>query len=297
MEKDNRQRGDRLVLVTGATGHQGGAVARHLLERGFRVRAVTRDPNKAAARALAERGAEVVRGDMDDPKSLEPALRDAAGVFSVQNFWETGFDREVRQGIALADLAKAAGTGHFVYSSVGSAHRNTGLSHFESKWHIEEHIRASGLPHTVVRPVFFMDNWENPMLRDMVLSGVLAQPLSPDRPFQQVAVDDVGAFAAMIFENPDEWLGRSIDLAGDDRTISEVAETFGRVIGRPVRYVQLPWDQYREAAGEEYAHMFRWFEDVGYEADVPALRRVATQLTSFEQYLRAHNWASAPQPA
>jgi len=297
MEKDNRQRGDRPVLVTGATGHQGGAVARHLLERGFRVRGVTRDPNKAAARALAERGAEVVRGDMDDPRSLEPALRDAAGVFSVQNFWETGFEREIRQGIALADLAKAAGTGHFVYSSVGSAHRNTGLSHFESKWQIEEHIRASGLPHTVVRPVFFMDNWENPMLRDMVLSGVLAQPLSPDRPFQQVAVDDVGAFVAMIFENPDEWLGRSIDLAGDDRTISEVAETFGRVIGRPVRYVQLPWDQYREAAGEEYAHMYRWFEDVGYEADVPALRRVATQLTSFEQYLRAHDWASAPQPA
>jgi uncharacterized protein YbjT (DUF2867 family) len=297
MAKETQQRRDRLVLVTGATGHQGGAVTRHLLERGFQVRAVTRDPTKPAARALAERGAEVVRGDLDDPKSLEPALRDAAGVFSVQNFWETGFDREVRQGIALADLAKGAGTQHFVYSSVGSAHRNTGLSHFESKWQIEEHVRALGLPHTVLRPVFFMDNWEFPMLRDMVLSGALAQPLSPDRPFQQVAVDDVGAFAAMVFENRDEWLGRDIDLAGDDRSISEVADTFGRVIGRPVRYVQLPWDQYREAAGEEYAHMFRWFEDVGYEADVPALRRVATQLTSFEQYLRAHDWASAPQPA
>ena len=297
MAKDNQQRRDRLVLVTGATGHQGGAVARHLLERGFQVRAVTRDPTKPAARALAERGAEVVRGDLDDPKSLEPALRDAAGVFSVQNFWETGFDREVRQGIALADLAKGAGTQHFVYSSVGSAHRNTGLSHFESKWQIEEHVRASGLPHTVLRPVFFMDNWEFPMLRDMVLSGALAQPLSPDRPFQQVAVDDVGAFAAMVFENRDEWLGRDIDLAGDDRSISEVADTFGRVIGRPVRYVQLPWDQYREAAGEEYAQMYRWFEDVGYEADVPALRRLAPQLTSFEEYLRAHDWANAGQLA
>src|SRR5919197_780672 len=113
---------DRLVLVTGATGKQGGAVAR--------------DPTKAAARALAERGAEVVRGDLDDPTSLEPAIRGADGVYSVQNFWETGFEREVRQGTALADLAKAAGTGHFVYSSVASAHRKTGLEHFETKWQI-----------------------------------------------------------------------------------------------------------------------------------------------------------------
>ena len=292
---ESRHHTNRLVLVTGATGKQGGAAARHLLERGFRVRAVTRDPTKPAARALAERGAEVVAGDLDDPGSIEPAIRDADGVFSVQNFWETGFEREVKQGIALADLAKAAGTRHFVYASVGSAHRKTGLPHFESKWQIEEHIRAIGLPHTVLRPVWFMENWAG--FRDGIVNGTLALPLSPDRPFQQIAVDDVGAFAAMVFERRDEWLGRAIDLAGDERSVREVAETFGRVIGRPVRYVQLPWDQYQQAAGEEYTKMFRWFENVGYDADVAALRQVAPQLTPFDQYLRSHAWEGAAQLA
>ena len=178
---DSRQHTNRLVLVTGATGRQGGATARHLLARGFRVRAVTRDPDKPAARALAERGAEVVRGDLDDPASLESAIRGADGVFSVQNFWETGFEREVKQGIALADLAQAAGTRHFVYASVGSAHRKTGLPHFESKWQIEEHIRAIGLPHTVLRPVWFMENWAG--YRDTIIDGALPLPLTPDRPF------------------------------------------------------------------------------------------------------------------
>ena len=290
------QNSDRLVLVTGATGKQGGAVVRHLLMRGFRVRALTREPHKAGARTLAERGAEMVRGDMDDAASIASALRGADGVFSVQNFWETGYEREVRQGLALADATKAAGVRHFVYTSVGSAHRKTGLPHFESKWEIEEHIRASGIPYTVLRPVWFMENWETPALRNSILDGTLAQPLSPDRPFQQVAVDDIGAFAAMVFERRDEWLGREIDLASDEQTIAQVAETFSRVIGRPVRYVQVPWDAYREAAGEEYTRMYRWFEDVGYDVDVAALRRLAPQLTTFEQYLRTHNWAGAPQP-
>lgn len=289
---ENRQGGERLVLVTGATGKQGGAVARHLLERGFRVRAVTRDPAQAAARALAARGAEVVRGDLDQPESLAPALRGADGVFSVQNFWETGFDREVKQGIAIVDLAKAAGTSHFVYASVGSAHRRTGLSHFESKWKIEEHLRASGVPHTVLRPAFFMENWETPSLRDAILAGTLAQPLSPDRRFQQIAVDDIGAFTAMVFENRDEWLGRAIDLASDERTMVEIVAAFGEVIGRRVHYVQVSWDQFREAAGEEYAHMYRWFETVGYDVDLAALRKVAPQLTPLEGYLRGHGWAA-----
>ena len=291
----SQQQTGRLVLITGATGKQGGATARHLLERGFRVRAITRDPSKPAARTLAERGAEVVRGDLDDPKSLESAIRDADGVFSVQNFWETGYEREIRQGIALADLAKAAETRHFVYASVASAHRKTGLEHFESKWQIEEHLRAIGLPHTVLRPVWFMENWEG--FRGAIAEGTLPLPLTPDRPFQQIATDDVGAFAAMVFESRDEWLGRAIDLASDERTVSDIAETFGRVTGRPVRYVQLPWEQYRQAAGEEYTKMFRWFEAVGYDADIAALRRVAPQLTAFDRFLRSHGWADATQPA
>src|ERR687886_2667436 len=147
----NTQNVERLILVTGATGKQGGAVARSLLDRGFRVRALTRDPQRPEAQALTEQGAEVVQGDMEDRSAIDRVLEGAYGVFSVQNFWETGYDREVRQGKTVAEAAKAAGVEHFVYSSVGSAHRQTGIPHFDSKWEVEEHIRQIGLPYTILR--------------------------------------------------------------------------------------------------------------------------------------------------
>ncbi len=247
---------ERLVLVCGATGSQGGAVARSLLDRGFRVRALTRDPHKPEAQALAEQGAEVVQGDMEDRSSMDQVLVEGIyGVFSVQNFWEAGYDREVHQGKIVADAAKMAGVEHFVYSSVGSAHRQTGIPHFESKWEIEEHVRQSGLPYTIFRPVFFMQNWE--WMRENILGGTLAQPLDPDKPFQQVAVEDVGEFTSIAFERPEEWIGREVDLAGDEQTMPEIAETFGRVIGREISYYQVPWDQFEEQMGEEYAVMYR----------------------------------------
>jgi uncharacterized protein YbjT (DUF2867 family) len=201
----------------------------------------------------------------------------------------------VRQGKTVADAAKAAGAEHFVYSSVGSAHRRTGIAHFDSKWEVEEHVRGLGLPHTVLRPVFFMQNWE--MMREPILGGTLLQPLDPGKPFQQVAVEDIGAFAAMAFEHPEEWIGREVELAGDERTMPEIAETFGRVIGREVSYYQVPWDRFEEQMGEEYAVMYRWFNDVGYEADVEALRREHPGLIDFERYLRGHGWEGAEPPA
>src|SRR5215208_4491083 len=223
----NEKRG---ILVSGATGQQGGATALNLLERGFAVRALTRDPEKAAARELAEFGAEVVSGDLEDRASIERVLDGVYGVFSVQHFMEAGVEGEVRQGVLLADAARAAGVEHLVYSSVGSAHRETGIPHFESKWEVEEHVRSSGVPYTVLRPVFFMQNWE--FMREPILGGMLPQPLDPDKPFQMVDANDIGVFAAMAFENPDRWIGREVDLAGDEKTMPEIADTFSRVIGR-----------------------------------------------------------------
>ncbi len=291
----DRESIERLILVCGATGKQGGAVARSLLERGFRVRALTRDPQKPEAQALADQGAEVVQGDMEDRSSMERALEGAYGVFSVQNFWETGYDGEVQQGKTVADAAKAAGVEHFVYSSVGSAHRQTGIPHFESKWEVEEYVRDIGLPYTILRPVFFMQNWE--MMREMILGGTLAQPLDRDKPFQQVAVEDIGAFAAIAFENPRRWIAREVDLAGDEQTMPEIAETFGRVIGREVSYYQVPWDQFEEQMGEEATLNSRWINDVGYEADIASLRQEYPELTTFERYLRSHGWEGAEVPA
>jgi len=290
----DNQNAQRLIVVAGATGKQGGAVARSLLDRGFRIRALTRNPQKPEAQALADRGAEVVQGDMEEA-AMERALEGAYGVFSVQNYWETGYDGEVQQGKTVADAAKAAGVEHFVYSSVGSAHRQTGLSHFESKWEVENHVRELDLRYTILRPVFFMQNWE--MMRGMVLEGTLAQPLDPDKPFQQVAVEDIGAFAAIAFENPERWIGREVDLAGDESTMPEIAETFGRVIGREVSYYQVPWDQFEEQMGEEFTVQYRWFNDMGYEADIAALQNEYPELTTFERYLRAHGWEGAEFPA
>ncbi|MFA9477396.1 NmrA/HSCARG family protein [Phycisphaerales bacterium AB-hyl4] len=281
------------VLVTGATGQQGGAVTRHLLKRNFEVRALTRDPNKAAARSLTEQGVDVVQGDLNDRASVDNAINGVQGVFSVQSFWEVGFDGEVMQGKQLADAAKEANVEHFVYSSVGSAQHDTGIPHFDSKWQIEQHIREIGLPCTILRPVFFMDNWQMPMLRDMIFGGQLLQPLSPDTSLQQIAVDDIGAFAAMAFDDRDAWLGREVDLAGDELTMNDLVATFSRVIGRPVTYQQVPWDAFEQQMGPEYTVMYRWFEQVGYSADISALRQTHSGLKTLERFLSENNWQRA----
>jgi uncharacterized protein YbjT (DUF2867 family) len=285
----------RVILVSGATGQQGGAVARNLLERGFAVRALTRDAEKAAARELGDLGAEVVSGDLEDRSSIDRVLDGVYGVFSVQQFWGIGVEGEVRQGVLLADAAKAAGVEHYVYSSVGSAHRETGIPHFDSKWEVEEHVRASGVPYTVLRPVFFMQNWE--FMREPILGGTLLQPLIPGKPFQMIDAEDIGVFVAMAFEDPETWIGREVDIAGDELTMPEIAGTFSRVIGRNVDYFQVPWEGFEEQMGEEYTIMYRWFNDEGYEADIAALRDEYPRLVSFEQYLRGHGWENAEVPS
>ena len=212
----------------------------------------------------------------------------------MEQFFTVGYHGEVRQGKTLVDAAVASGVSHFVYSSVGSAYRRTGIAQFDSKWEVEEHLRGTGLSYTILRPVFFMQNWEG--MRDQILGGTLAQPLDPDKPLQQVNVEDIGAFAAMSFEESDNWSGRELDLAGDELTMLQVAETFSRVTGRAVSYLQVPWDQFCETMGEDLTVMNRWFNEVGWEANILALRREYPQLSTLEQYLRTHGWEGAKLP-
>ncbi|MBI3670359.1 MAG: NmrA/HSCARG family protein [Acidobacteria bacterium] len=277
------------ILVTGATGRQGGAVARHLRTSGWRVRALTRDPQKPAAQTLAGLGVEVVMGDLDDRNSLAQALKDVYGVFSVQNFWETGAAREIQQGKTLADAAKAAGVAHLVYSSVGGAERSTGVPHFDSKWEIEQHIRALGLPATILRPVFYMDNFEGPNFRPAILQGTLTMAMRPDRPLQMIAVEDIGAIAALAFEKPAEFKGRAIELAGDEMTMPQAAEAFSRVMQRTVRFVEQPIEQVRSFSPEA-AIMFEWFDQKGYAADIQGLRALYPALMNFERWLQKSGW-------
>jgi uncharacterized protein YbjT (DUF2867 family) len=244
---------------------------------------LTRDSAKPAARALAKAGAEVVRGDLDDPASVRRALEGAWGVFSVQNFMETGYDGEIRQGKALADAAKAAGVQHFVYTSVVSADRKTGLPHFESKWLIEQTVRALRLPVTVLRPVYFMENLRRPGRGPV--DGVLAMGLRPTTALQMIAVDDIGAFAALAFARPEQFIGTATEIAGDSLTMPQVAETWTRVTGEPVRFVEVPLEQIRKVSAEN-AGMLAWFNQSGYKADIPALRRLYPALHTFESWLR-----------
>ena len=136
-----------------------------------------------------------------------------------------------------------------------------------------------------------MQNWE--FMREPILGGTLPQPLDPDRPLQMLAVEDIGVFVAMAFENPDEWVGREVDPAGDELTMPEIADTFSRVTGRQVDYVQVPWEGFEEQMGEEATVMYRWFNDYGYEADIAALEKEHPGLLSLEQYLRGHGWENA----
>jgi uncharacterized protein YbjT (DUF2867 family)/quercetin dioxygenase-like cupin family protein len=277
------------LLVTGATGNQGGAVARELLRRArFTVRALVRDRGGPAAQGLEQLGAELAEGNFDDRASLDRALQGVTGVFSVQVF-QDGTDVEVRHGKALADAAKAARVSHFVYSSVGSAERNTGIPHFESKFQIEEHIRRIGLPYTILRPVAFLYNYNG--LRPMIEAGRLIQPLAPSTRLQQLSEDDYGAMVAEVFERPGEFLNRAIEVASVDMTMTEVAAAFSRVLGRAVTYEQIPFEAFEQRAGEEITTMFRWFEQVGYHADLEQVRREFFVPTDLESYLRDHGWA------
>src|SRR5260370_860601 len=201
----------KLILVTGVTGHQGGAALRHLSERGFSCRALTRDPGSPKARHIVGSGTEVVRGDMEDPASLTRALDGVHGVYAVQTPYESGVEAEVRQGINLIDAAKRSRITHFVYSSVGSADRRTGLPHFESKFRIEEHLRSTGMRYTILRPVFFMENWFG--MRTAIEGGALTLPLDPATRLQMVAVDDIGGIVAAAFEHPGKWKGQAFEIA------------------------------------------------------------------------------------
>ncbi|MBD1848500.1 NmrA/HSCARG family protein [Leptolyngbya sp. FACHB-711] len=284
---------ERLILVTGATGNQGSAIARHLLQRGnFKVRALVRDSNKPAAQALQQAGAELVVGDLNDRDSLDRALQGAYGVFSLQIF-QDGLDTEIRQGKAVADAAKAANIQHFVYSSVGSAERNTGVPHFDSKFQVEEYIRASELPYTILRPVFFFYNYN--MLRSMVETGTLFQPLSPETKLQQLSEEDYGEMVADVFDHPADFMKGEIELASVDMTMPEVAAAFSRVLGKPVQYQQIPFETFEQQIGEELTIMYRWFENVGYGADLTQLKRNFSAQTDFESYLRDHDWQNQPE--
>lgn len=280
---------EKLILVAGATGQQGGAVTKNLLEKGFAVRAMTRNPEGEKALGLKSNEVEIVKADMNDPDTLTAALDGVYGVFSVQNFWETSYEGEVTQGKTLADAAKAAGVKHFVYTSVASANKNTGLSHFDSKFEIEEYIRSIDLPYTIVRPVFFMENFY--MMKEFINNNNFMNSLLQDVPLQMIAVNDIGRIVAQVFDLPDNYIGKAIDLAGDSVTFPKVAELFSNEIGKDISFTTISREDFQSAMGEEYAKMFDWFNTVGYEVNIDELESANDiKLVKLDEWIPASGW-------
>ena len=278
----NGNNGNPVVLVTGATGTQGGAVARELLARGYPVRALTRNPDQPAAQALRELGAEVVQGDFNDSASLRRAMTGVSGVFGVST-WDRGTDREVVLGKQLIDAAAAAGIGHFVYTSVAGADLDSGLAHFDSKYELEQYLAGSGLDFTIVRPVEFMDNWRWSFAE--LQNGRYIEPRDLSAHHQWIAASDIGFFVAEAFDHPSEWIGRTVEIAGDEMTLEELRTLFAEVLERPVQHVQPSWDEFRALTGDEIADMYRWMEEDGYAVDVAALRARYPALVTVRQFL------------
>jgi uncharacterized protein YbjT (DUF2867 family) len=258
------------VLVIGATGQQGGAVAKALLSGGHQVRAMTRRP--AAAGGLAALGAEVVAGDLADVDSLVAAARGVDTVFLMTDSWAAGPAAEAAHGIGAVDALARTGVSHVVFSSVASADRDTGIPHFDSKFAVERRLVQSGLPHTIVAPVAFMENQLAPWAIGPLREGTLAMALPANRSLQQIAVADIGRFVAAVVGRRDELRGRRIDIAGDAPNGLEMAAALSAAADRPVTYREIPLAALR-AQNPEAATMFAWFAEVGYRADIPALRR------------------------
>jgi uncharacterized protein YbjT (DUF2867 family) len=282
----------KYILVTGATGRQGGAVINHLLRNNLPVRALSRTPGSISSQILISRSVEVIKGDMDDPGSLAEAMKDCYAVFSIQNFFECGAGNEIRYGKNMADAAKKTGISHFVYSSVSNAGDQTGVPHFETKNIIEKYIQKSGLPYTIVRPVKFMENYYIPQVFKGILSAKLFDSIKAGKKHQMIALDDMGSCVAETFIHPEKFIGRTIELAGDELSNEQVAFTMSRVLGRKIKFKRLPLLIAKLMMDKEMYLMFKWFNEKGFTADMEGIKLhfPSVHMTTLQKWLENENW-------
>jgi uncharacterized protein YbjT (DUF2867 family) len=282
----------KTILVTGATGRQGGAVVRHLLKNNLGVKALSRTPQSISAQLLKAKGVEIAKGDMSDVASLVAAMKDCTGVFSVQNYFEYGGENEIRFGKNLVDAAKQSRISHFIYSSVCSADQHTGVPHFETKKVIEEYLKGSGVPFTILRPVKFMENYYIPQVFRGILGGKLLDAIVSGKKHQMLSVDDIGKYAAAVLQDPALYQSKTFELAGDELTNEEVAAIITEVLGMKVKFSKIPMPIVRLVMDKEMYLMFRWFNKQGFEAN---REKVADSFpgvkpTGFKEFLLNENW-------
>jgi uncharacterized protein YbjT (DUF2867 family) len=279
------------VLVAGATGRQGGAVARLLLSTGHRVRALTRRPGSEAAERVRALGAEVHGGDLEDAASIRRAAAGADAFFLMTTPFQAGVDAEVRQGLRAAEGARDAGVKHLVYSSVASADRGTGVPAFDTKQQVEAHLRGLGIPWTVVAPPWFMENLFTPASLASLRAGTLALALPPGRSLHMIALADLAAMVRLALERPGDFAGRRVEIASDVLTGPEAARALAAATGTTFTYREIPLEAVR-AQSEGYFLMWRWLAQVGHDTDPGPLRRAYPEVGwhAFRDWARAQDW-------
>jgi uncharacterized protein YbjT (DUF2867 family) len=289
-ERAMEKKGNRLtVLVTGATGRQGGHVSQLLLKKGHTVHAFTRNTQSPGAKKLAQMGANLVKGDFQDRRSLEAAFDGVDCVFAMSTPFEVGVEMETKQGMELADVAKLKKK-YLVFTSVAAANRNTGIPFFESKWKVEQHIKKLGIESVVVAPAYFMENlityWSQGLKE-----GLYRHPFPPDKELPQSALDDIAAVAVLALENKERFLGKRLAIASEVLTGNQVAEILSRVLHRPIQYQQIPMEQV-EKTSKDLATMFRWALQQNMRFDLAPIRRELPEIKwhTYEQWAKEQNW-------
>ncbi len=277
-------------LILGATGLQGGAVAREMLNRGQSVRILTRRAKSYRAEALARTGAEVVEGDLSRPDTLPAAFKGVTGVFSVQDFYAPGVGLvgELEQGRAVLAAAKAAGVRHIAQSTMGDGHAPGGPEHFVSKALLEREIKRSGIDWTLLGTVWFMDNLLNPDMKPALMFPVLAGSLDRDTKFQMLAIEDLGWMAAEALTDPDTWKGRKINMAGDVMTVAQMKDTYRAVTGKRPKSWRIPRALFRRLV-PEFAEQLDWHNRVNFAFGSEELRKAKPDALGLAEFFEQHS--------
>ena len=277
----------KTIFVTGATGNQGGAVAASLIKNGFKIKVLTRKTDSVKAQNLQKHNVELVKGDLSYLDTFRNHLKDIDGIFSVQTF-ENGIDKEIKQGMDLAMLAKEYGVDHLLYSSVAGADLNTGIPHFDSKFKIENYIKQLGLPYTIIRPNSLFENFLIPQVRSRILKGKLASPINQNKTQQFISAVDVGEISAGIFLNKDKYLGKTITIGSEEMNMQQVATIFSEVLGKEISYQKFPMLIARFVMGKDLYKMFKWINenDAIFMKDLELFKKENPNLLSLRQWIK-----------
>ncbi|HME52598.1 MAG TPA: NmrA/HSCARG family protein [Candidatus Lokiarchaeia archaeon] len=295
---------DQIVFVTGATGKQGGAVARALLKQGYHVHALSRDASSPGALALYELGIEIVQADLTDLGSLKNSMSGSDIVYAMTTPFG-GVEAEVQQGLNLISVAQETGIKLFVMSSVASADQQTGIPHFDSKYQVEQALAESGLPYTIVAPVAFMENMFLPMALPNLKEGKIGMFLDAETSQQMIAVADIGEMVAAVIARGKEVYGRRYDIASDNLTGNKMAEILSSITGHSFEYVQndpseMAYTRFRQDTkpgfrqGADFNKMNEWMKNVGYSVDILALHEAFPEVPwhTFDSWVVEQNWAT-----